>query len=365
MKKVLACILGILPFVSSPALAYQINLISADNIENPPSFMEALEKYEISTLNKLSSALKDSKIDPASVLTIGINQDGTFSEFKYKSTSSDEAAKKVIQEARSINFGKIPNLKSGTLRFALEYKDLETKEFKRKLYIIKTPEGQTIGGSGGIGIGGIINSEGGKITVTSLEKKGPVPAVPYSDKDRKFDTELSSLYSSLKKYKSISAVDFPDSSFRQRGVPEEQEKITQNEMAEKHWLNAAMSLLHETRLAHNAPEKAIEKLNKSAEVGEKLNAKEKAVFAKALIKLSGDSFSFRGENRFQETIAKTTYKVVTSQNFDDWQTKIQALNYLAQIYSRTNKKAEAISYFKEALAVALNKASINSLLAIF
>lgn len=358
MKKVLTCLLGILPFVSTPALAYQINLISQENIEDVSSFMETLEKYEIAALSKLASALKDSKIDPTSVLTIGITQNGTFSEFKYKTTNTDDASKKVIQDAHSINFGKIPNLKSGTLRFALEYKDLESGSFKRKLYIIKTPEGQSIGGTGGIGISGLISEGDGKIVIKSLEKKAPVKAVPYSEKDRKFDSDLVSIYSNLKGWKDPLS-DLTENNFRTRSVPEEQEKITQAEIADKHWLNATMSLLQETRLANKDLDKAAEKFSKAANLSEKLNPKEKAVFAKALNSMNNRSYFFRTNFDFQETIAKVAYKTVTSKNFDDWETKIQAINFLAQLSSLTNKKAEAISYYKETLAVTLNKNSFS------
>lgn len=358
MKKVLACLLGILPFVSTPALAYQINLISQENIEDVSSFMETLEKYEISALSKLASALKDSKIDPASVLTIGITQDGTFSEFKYKTTSTDEASKKVILDARSINFGKIPNLKSGTLRFALVYKDLEAKDFKRKLYLIKTPEGQSIGGTGGIGISGITSEGDGKIVIKSLEKKAPVKAVPYSEKDRKFDNDLVSIYTSFKKSR-VQDLDFPETNFRTRNIPEEQEKITQSELADKHWLNAAMSLLQETKLARENLERATEKLTKAAELIDKLNPKEKAVFAKTLNKMINHFNPIRGNYAFQEEIAKVAYKTVTSKNFDDRELKIQAITLLAQSNTRTNKKAESITHYKEVLAVALDKISFS------
>ena len=368
MKKYLALssilsMLGALSVGTPQALAYRLDVVSNENILHHETLLDKLEKYEAEALAKLAAALKDTKIDPDSMVTLALSLDGSIHGITYKdpgtAIQADSPARKALKEVRSMQFGKIPLLESGYIKMSLPFKELVDGNYKRKLYVVQTPEGQSIGGVGGISISGVNGNISARETglpirpIIARQKK--TEPVPYSDKDRKFDNEIASIYSSLKN-RPTSFVPSIDDKSNIKDIEAE----SQNYLKQANYLAAVISYLSEAKYYLNTSDlqQVKARFEKAKNLFSKLQIQEKNDF---LVKAVSLSASLTGGNEnfsSREYLLLETCNLAKTYRDIDTDIRLQVMQALADLYLSAGQTGDALNYYKQMLAEAI-KAKIG------
>lgn len=364
MKKCLALssilsMLGALSVGTPQALAYRLDVVSNENILHHETLLDKLEKYEAQALAKLATALKDTKIDPDSMVTLALSLDGSIHGITYKdpgtAIQADSPARKALKEVRSMQFGKIPSLESGYIKMSLPFKELVDGNYKRKLYVVQTPEGQSIGGVGGVNIGKIIGNVPARpseiedhlkhIAARREGEGGPAP-VAYSSKDRKFDNDIASIYSSITARPSSPAFD----SHEKTNIKEIEEQ-TEKYLKQDYFLAAAKSYLNETKyfLRFSDLDKGKLRFEKAKNLIGKLQNTEKENLIKSVLETS--KALARGNENFscREYLLLEAFNMAKSSGMTNLDFKIDTIQALADFYMTAGQKANALTYYKQML----------------
>lgn len=366
MKKYLAVssvlsILGALSLATQQTMAYKLDVIATENIAHQEALLDKLEKYEAASLAKLQAVLKDTKIDPDSMVTLGLSLDGSIHSLNYKdpgaAIAADSPERKALLSARTIQFGKIPSLESGYIKITLPYKELMEGNFKRKLYVVQTPEGQSIGGVGGINLGGVIGNV--KATPSDIEnyqrrnvrRQAVVSPAPYTDKDRKFDSDITSIYSSFcARPTSSSPFDRSEKSSL-KDLEEQSAKYMQQE----YWLAAAQAYLNEAKyfLRLSELDKGKARFAKAKDLLGKLELAEKDNLIKSTLEASSNLA--RGNENFscREYLLIEAYNMAKGQKISNSILRFDTIQALADFYLSAGQKTEALNYYNELLAATI------------
>lgn len=366
MKKYLALssilsMLGALTLAAPQTMAYKLDVIASENIVNQEALLDKLEKYEAASLAKLAAALKDTKIDPESMVTLGLSLDGSIHSLNYKdpgaAIGADSPERKALLSTRTIQFGKIPSLESGYIKITLPYKELMEGNFKRKLYVVQTPEGQSIGGVGGINLGGVIgNVEASASDIESsrrrnVRRQAVVTPAPYTDKDRKFDSDITSLYSSFCARPTSSS---PFDSSEKSNLKELEEQSAKY-MQQEYWLAAAQAYLNEAKYFFRISEldKGKERFAKAKNLLGKLELSEKENLIKSILQAS--SKLARGNENFscREYLLLEAYKMAKEQKISKSDLRFDTIQALADFYLSAGQKTEGLNYYNELLAATI------------
>jgi hypothetical protein len=361
MKKYLIGLLGALSLATPQTMAYKLDVIASENIAHQEALLDKLEKYEAASLTKLAAVLKDTKIDPESMVTLGLSLDGSIHSLNYRdpgaAIAADSPERKALLSARTIQFGKIPSLESGYIKITLPFKELMEGNYQRKLYVVKTTEGQSIGGVGGINIGGVIgNVEASPSDVENarrrnVRRQAVVSKAPYTDKDRKFDSEITSIYSSLCKRPSPSSP-FDRSENSSLKVIEEQ---SAKYMQQEYWLAAAQSYLNETKyfLRLSELDKGKERFAKAKDLLGKLELAEKENLIKSTVEAS--SKLARGNENYscREYLLLQAYNMAKDQKISNSNLRFDTIQALADFYLSAGQKTETLNYYNELLAATI------------
>lgn len=366
MKKYLAIssilsTLGALSLATPQTMAYKLDVIASENIVNQEALLDKLEKYEAASLAKLAAVLKETKIDPESMVTLGLSLDGSIHSLNYKDPGAaiapDSPERKALLSARTIQFGKIPSLESGYIKITLPYKELMEGNFKRKLYVVQTPEGQSIGGVGGINLGGVIgNVEASPSDVENYQRRNArrqavLKPAPYTDKDRKFDSDITSIYSSFcTRPTSSSPFDRSEAS-NLKDLEEQSAKYMQQE----YWLAAAQAYLNEAKyfLRISELDKGKERFAKAKNLLGKLELAEKENLIKSTVEASSNLA--RGNENFscREYLLLEAYNMAKEQKISNSNLRFDTIQALADFYISAGQKTEALNYYNELLAATI------------
>ncbi|MCW5822071.1 MAG: hypothetical protein KIT34_04670 [Cyanobacteria bacterium TGS_CYA1] len=367
MKKNLALssilsMLGALSIATPQSMAYKLDVVSNENILHQETVLDKLEKYESQALAKLATALKEIKLDPDSIITLALSLDGSIHGFTYRdpgaTIKADSPERKALKDVRTLNFGKVPSLESGYIKLTLPFKELVEGNYKRKLYVVQTPEGQSIGGVGGINIGNVIGNVPARAEdISHIQKRmarqrEPEP-VAYSSKDRKFDSDIASIYSAIRARPS--AFRPFDRDRDDKTDIKEIEELSKTYMKQENFLAAAQSYLNEAKyfLRISDLEQGKARFEKVKNLLSRLQLPEKESLIKSTTQTS--SQLARGNENFscREYLLLETYNMAKSTKGISLNLELDTIQALADFYLSAGQKNDALNYYKQMLTQAL------------
>lgn len=358
MKKYFIGLLGALSIATPQTIAYKLDVISNENILHQETVLDGLEKYESQALSRLANTLKDTKIDPDSMVSLALSLDGSIHSLTYKdpgnAIQADSTERKALQNARLLQFGKIPTLKSGYIKMSLPFKELMAGNYKRKLYIVQTPEGQSIGGTGGISISGVDgNISAREIDLTkrrSLPRTATVASTPYTARDRKFDNDIASIYSVLKT-QPTSFSPLVDAKTNIKEIEED----SQNYLNRGNFLAAAISYLSEASyfMKMSDLEQVKARFSKAKNLFNRLQLHEKEDFLRKVMLTSQTGRNSSENYSCREFLLVESYTLSKNVNDIDFDLKLDTIQWLADFYMGAGQTNEALNYYKQMLTEAL------------
>lgn len=369
MRKYLALssilsMLGALSIATPQTMAYKLDVISNENILHQETVLDKLEKYESQALSKLATALKNTNLDSDSILTLALSLDGSIHGFTYRDPGAkikpDSPERKALQDVRTLNFGKVPSLESGYIKLTLTFKELLEGNYKRKLYVVQTPEGQSIGGTGGISISGVTGNISARETgipfrnkETTRQKK--IEPVPYSDKDRKFDSDIASIYSSLKNRPSSFTPGMDDKS-----DIKDIEVESQNYLKQENFLAAAISFLSEAKyfMKTSDLEQVKARFSKAKNLFSRLQLHEKEDLLRKVMLASQTGRNGSDNYSCREFLLVESYNLSKSVNDIDFDLKLDAIQWLADFYLSAGQTGDALNYYRQMLTEALKAKTV-------